>query len=111
MPPIADGHGDPGLQPERTTLAWVRTAASLAAVAFLCLRYVPGSSTIVQVVGVWAVLAASVTIVTTRRRHQRVSDRFGAGYVDYPFLLVVGLTATVVALAGVSAIVVLTTGT
>ncbi|WP_137723200.1 DUF202 domain-containing protein [Prescottella subtropica] len=110
MPPTADGHGDPGLQPERTTLAWVRTAASLAAVAFLCLRYVPGSSTLVQVVGVWAVVSASVVIVTARRRHQRVSEKFGAGRVDYPFLLVAGLAGTVVALAAASAAVVLATG-
>ena len=104
------GHRDPGLRPERTTLAWVRTAASLAAVAFLCLRYVPGASILIQILGTWAVAAASVVVVTARRRYERVSEHFEAGRVVYPFLLMFGLGVTVVGLAGVSAVAVLVAG-
>ena len=104
------GHGDPGLQPERTTLAWVRTAASLTAVAFLCLRYVPGSSLALQIVGTWAIAASTVVIVTARSRYERSSEAFGAGRCVPPFLSMLGLAVTVVALASASAAVVLAGG-
>ncbi|QBJ97104.1 DUF202 domain-containing protein [Rhodococcus sp. ABRD24] len=109
MAPAAS-HRDPGLQPERTTLAWVRTSASLAAVAFLCLRYVPGSSVVVQAVGLWAIAAASVVVVTARRRYERAAEEFGAERSEPPFLLMAGVAATVSGLAGACAVVILATG-
>jgi Cu2+-exporting ATPase len=42
-PPAADGplDGDPGLQPERTALAWGRTVLTLIAASAVCLRWLP----------------------------------------------------------------------
>jgi len=88
----------------------VRTAASLAAVALICLRYVPGSSVVVQVIGMWAVVSASVVVVTARRRHERASEAFGAGRVVYPFALMLGLAVTVAGLAAASAVVIVVVG-
>lgn len=78
--------------------------------AFLCLRYVPGSSVALQVIGIWTIVSASTVVVTARSRHQRTSAAFGEGRVDTPFLLVLGTAATVVALGVVAAVVILAGG-
>lgn len=70
---------DPGLQPERTTLAWVRTAIALAAVTLLFLRYVPGPLAVRLVVGGCALLLAGTLIATALPRHDHVSGAFSAG--------------------------------
>jgi hypothetical protein len=60
---------DPGLQPERTALAWRRTALSLTIGALIALRILP------PVLGVWSIAAglagvagsALIWILATRR--------------------------------------------
>ncbi|MBM4602861.1 DUF202 domain-containing protein, partial [Rhodococcus hoagii] len=58
----------------------------------------------------WAIVSASVVVVTARHRYERVSERFDAGRAVYPFALLLGLAVTVVALAAVSAAVILVDG-
>lgn len=67
---------DPGLQPERTALAWRRTTASL----LLC--SVAGARVLGPVLGRWALVAGlagllttSVVAVLTARRHDRTRRR------------------------------------
>lgn len=55
-PPVME-HGDPGLQPERTSLAWSRTIIAYAAVALLTVR-------IIDRLGPIALVALAVTGVT-----------------------------------------------
>ena len=97
-------HSDAGLQPERTTLAWTRTAASLTVVSLLCLRYVPGSFLVVHVVGVSAIIVAAMIVVTSRRRYEKSSVLVESGLPSPPFLLMFALTSAVVTLAVVAAV-------
>ncbi|WP_051731856.1 DUF202 domain-containing protein [Kitasatospora phosalacinea] len=61
---------DPGLQPERTLLAWSRTALVLAADALLVLRtgYVRGQPGLAALGGVLAVAAVGLHAHGVRRR-------------------------------------------
>ncbi len=68
---------DPGLQPERTALAWQRTALSTSMIAvvlaFACLR---GGFLLGTLVAAGVAVAAGVTLFATRRaalRHRRIS--------------------------------------
>ena len=76
-PHVIPATGDPGLQPERTALAWTRTAFAIAVNAALSMRagLVTGTPWLV-VVGVLllAASAAAVAIGTVRRR-QLSGDR------------------------------------
>ncbi|MGW0040585.1 DUF202 domain-containing protein [Rhodococcus sp. NPDC003348] len=74
---VAPGvRADPGLQPERTALSWVRTAAALAALAVLVVRCLPGPGWASAAVGGVALLGALVLLGTARGRHQRSCEDF-----------------------------------
>lgn len=92
--------GDPGLQPERTALAWSRTALALAVNALLSMRagFVAGEPWLVAVGAVlFATSGAAVAVGTVRRRQLR-GDRL---VITPPRGTLVGVAvATVVASIG-----------
>jgi putative membrane protein len=70
---------DPGLQPERTELAWRRTLLSIAVGALVSVRVLP------EVLGEWTIVTGLVGVALTgvlwilaRRRHARVTAVFRA---------------------------------
>ncbi|MFD4181696.1 DUF202 domain-containing protein [Rhodococcus sp. NPDC058514] len=96
------GRTDPGLQPERTELAWVRTAASLAAVAVLYLRFAPAPWTATAVAGGSALIVAAGVLVSSSRRHERACAGFAAGRARPAVLRNAVLVAQVLVLAVVA---------
>lgn len=74
---------DPGLQPERTVLAWVRTAASMMVCGVVALREaLVEEQLFLALVGLTMLLGAAVVVGLTRVRHRRLIDERGARRVD-----------------------------
>jgi hypothetical protein len=66
-------HGDPGLQPERTDLAWGRTTMSMVIAAAVFLRWLPHHGWFVgTLVGCAIVTAAAINFTQKRRFHRAV---------------------------------------
>ena len=64
-------HGDPGLQPERTALAWGRTVLTLIAASAICLRWLPEQGLFVLTLFGLTVATGSAIYLTQRRRYRR----------------------------------------
>ncbi|TQJ39118.1 uncharacterized protein DUF202 [Arthrobacter sp. SLBN-112] len=64
-------HGDAGLQPERTDLAWGRTTLSLVVAAALFLRWLPHHGWFIGTLVTAATLTAIAISLTRRRRFHR----------------------------------------
>ncbi|MFJ5699655.1 DUF202 domain-containing protein [Arthrobacter sp. NPDC093139] len=73
MPPQRDTqtHGDAGLQPERTDLAWGRTTMSMMVAAAIFLRWMPHHGWFAGTLVAAAVLTALAINLTRRRRLHR----------------------------------------
>ena len=67
-------HKDPGLQPERTTMAWGRTMMALATVSAIFLRWLPHHGLPVLMPLAISTVAATVICFTQRHRY-RTSSR------------------------------------
>lgn len=101
---------DPGLQPERTSLAWNRTALSMVVGGFAGLRVLP------DLVGDWGLAVALVVIVaggavgiTAHRRTERGTRALVSGEGTLPdarLLFGVSSLVAVVAAVGIVTVVV-----
>ncbi|UTT69068.1 DUF202 domain-containing protein [Arthrobacter sp. DNA4] len=63
-------HGDPGLQPERTALAWGRTMLALVTASAFFLRWLPTYGPPILMLPVVSGGAALAIYLTQRRRYQ-----------------------------------------
>lgn len=85
-------HQDPGLQPERTALAWGRTMMTLCTAAAVYLRWLPTHGVFVLCLFVVALCLAGGIYATQRRRYRRAATGI-AGERLTPDAVAVGLTA------------------
>lgn len=97
MGPGLPEHDDPGLQPERTQLAWTRTMLSIAVVGLLTLRLAAlGGGGPYAVLIVVALMIATIA-ANQARRHRRYAAGVARGGLE-------PAAASVLALAGGSAV-------
>jgi uncharacterized membrane protein YidH (DUF202 family) len=97
--PAPPPHGDPGLQPERTTMAWGRTLMSFVVVSAVFLRWLPHHGPFVLVLFGLAVVTAVAIYLTQRPRYTR-SARGIAEEESAPEVGAVLATATAVVALG-----------
>lgn len=101
------GHDDPGLQPERTVLAWRRTLMTLLICCTLFLRWIPHF-------GLWALLPVIVALVASllvqvglNARYRKSARGMRQERIPAPLreVLVLGTTVIVLSLIGMYAVV------
>lgn len=97
---------DPGLQPERTTLAWGRTLLALVICGVLFLRWLPEYGWFAVALAAAALAAALGIYVRQRLRYRRERAGLDAGELpaDVTSVLWTAVAVVGVAVAGVGAV-------
>lgn len=94
---------DPGLQPERTMLAWRRTALALVVVAAVATRYLAAElGPAAAALGGAGVLLATVALAAAQLRYRRVRSGFVDADTRHAALPAAGRTLAFTALAGLA---------
>lgn len=95
-------HGDPGLQPERTSLAWTRTHISCIVVGAICLRWSPHYGTVAVAPALVAIMTALWIVIRQRRRYRMQSTGLSSATLEADVFPVVIITVAtlVIGLSG-----------
>ncbi|MEO7267702.1 MAG: DUF202 domain-containing protein [Knoellia sp.] len=99
-PPVATPRTDRGLQPERTALAWQRTAITFVGAALLFLRWGGEHGAAVGVLVAVAILTATWLFFHTRIRLRRIAIHFPAPGLEPATTEILAVTTATVLLAG-----------
>ncbi|WP_415844861.1 DUF202 domain-containing protein [Stutzerimonas zhaodongensis] len=97
-PPPPPLHEDPGLQPERTSLAWGRTLLTMLTVSALFLRWMPYHGAFVGALVALALITALGIWTTQRRRYMRSASGVKSGRIQADATSIFWLGASVVVL-------------
>ncbi|MEJ6550308.1 DUF202 domain-containing protein [Corynebacterium sp. USCH3] len=107
-PPGADRIplADPGLQPERTSMAWARTSLAYLVAAAMTLRWVPHHGAAVGIVTAGLTLVALGIYAGQRRRYRDAAVGVATDRLQASAGAVIALTLCTVALGVVSVLLV-----
>jgi len=97
-PPL---HEDPGLQPERTSLAWGRTLLTMITVSALFLRWMPYHGFFVGALVAVSLITALGIWTTQQRRYARSASGLKSGRIHADAFSVLWLGASVSVLGSV----------
>ncbi|MBG6183919.1 uncharacterized membrane protein YidH (DUF202 family) [Arthrobacter sp. CAN_A214] len=100
-------HPDPGLQPERTWLAWGRTMLAMVVVSLLFLRWIPGYGGFPAILIGVAMISAGGVSFRQRRRYLRIDEGVEMERVHADAVAVLAVGASIIVLALLSAYVIL----
>ena len=97
--PFSLSHDDPGLQPERTLLAWRRTLLTLIVICTIFLRWIPHFG-LIALLPIIVSLAASLLIqIALNSRYRKSARGLRNERIPAPLREVVVLGATVMVLS------------
>ena len=95
------GHDDPGLQPERTLLAWRRTLMTLLVVCTIFLRWIPHFGLIALLPVTLSLVAGILIQIGLNARYRKSERGMRQERIPPPLREVVVLGSTVIVLSAV----------